>query len=499
MKIVFVSSELAPLAQSGGLGDAVAGLARALGAAGHQVTCVVPGYQSALRHPRCPPLFDRGPMALRFFPDDGRPFEVNGRLIGGRLGPGVDVVFVDLPTLYDRAGLYGDHTGGYGDNGLRFIALGRAGAYFAEATRPDVVVAHDWHAGLTVAALRTSLARGPVCGIGTVQVVHNNAYQGRFPSSCLALTGLARDVFHPDGVESWGELNLLKAGVAFADRIVAVSPTYAHEIQTPGCGEGLDGLYRARAHRLRGIVNGIDTARFDPSTDQALAQTYSSRDPTGKAVCRRELLRELGLDAPPPGRLVAGIGRLAAQKGWDVLALAINGLVERGCSVALLGDGDPELARLLRERARAWPRRVAFVAGFDEARSRRLYAGADVVLVPSRFEPCGLVQLIAQRYGSVPVAHATGGLIDTIRAPMTRVPAGDDDDDAWRDATGCLFSPLTAQALVEAVDRVAALGQSGRLPEVQRRLMGKDVSWDAPARAWSAVISEVGAEARARM
>jgi starch synthase len=499
VKILFSSSELAPLCQSGGLGDAVSGLARALGAAGHEVTCIIPAYRSALRSHGCPRLIDRGPMTLRFRPDEGLPFELSGRLLAGSLFPGVEVVLVDIPQLYDRPGIYGEAGGSYGDNGLRFIALGRAAAYYAEAHQPDVVVAHDWHASLTIAALRTSLDRGPTRAIGTVQVVHNNAHQGRLPASCLALSGLARDLFHKDGVESWGELNLLKCGLAFADRIVAVSPTYAKEIQTAAFGEGLDGMYRGRSHRLRGVVNGIDTARFDPSTDLALAAPYSSRDPAGKRICRERLLQDLNLDEPPPGMLVTGIGRLAEQKGWDVLLVAIDGLVKLGCTIALLGDGDADLARQLRDKMAAHPRRVWFRSAFDEGLSRRLYAGADVVLVPSRFEPCGLVQLIGQRYGTVPVAHATGGLVDTIRDPhFAPHKRADDVVDPWGTATGCLFSPLTAKDLVEAVARVAALGQTGRLPEVQRRLMALDVSWDEPAQSWQAILTEVVSEARAR-
>jgi len=499
VKLVFVSSELAPLCQSGGLGDAVSGLARALGAAGHQVTCVIPAYRSALKSFACPPLTDRGPMTLRFRPDDGAPFEHGGRLLAGQLFPGVEVILVDLPSLYDRPGIYGEHGGSYGDNGLRFIALGRAAAYYAEATLPDVVVAHDWHAGLAIGALRTSLARGAAMGIGTVQVIHNNAHQGRFPSSCMALTGLARDLFHAGGVESWGELNLLKCGAAFADRIVAVSPTYAKEIQTTGFGEGLDGLYRARSHRLRGVVNGIDTARFDPSTDLALTDGYSSVDPSGKARCRERLLQELHLDEPAPGLLVTAIGRLAAQKGWDVLLVAIDGLVRLGCTIALLGDGNAEVSRQLYDKMKAYPRRVWFRSAFDEGLSRRLYAGADVVLVPSRFEPCGLVQLIGQRYGCIPVAHATGGLRDTIRDPLfSPNKTASALEDPWASATGCLFSPLTAKDLCDAVARVAALGKSGRLPDVQRRLMAKDVSWDEPAQDWASVLTEVQGEARTR-
>ncbi len=495
MKILFVSSELAPLAQSGGLGDAVSGLARALGAAGHEVTCFVPAYRQLLQSHSCPQLYDRSPMKITFPVDGGGSFDVLGKVLTGQLFPSVDLAAVDFPTLYDRPSLYG-----YGDDGLRFIALARAAAYYAEATLPDVIVAHDWHAALAIAALRTSLDRGVARGIGTVQVIHNNAHQGRYPSAAFALTSLPRDLWHASGVESWGELNLLKCGVAFADRVVAVSPSYAKEVQTSGFGEGLEGLFRSRAHRLRGIVNGIDAVRYDPSTDQALPAQFSSLKPEGKAACRKQLVSDLGLRDPQPGLLITGVGRLAAQKGWDVLLVAIDGLLARGATLALLGDGDRDLAAQLHEKARTNPGRVWFKAGFDEGLSRRLYAGADAVLVPSRFEPCGLVQLIAQRYGTLPVAHATGGLQDTIRDPhFTPRKRADDVEDPWKSATGVLFAPLSAEALVDGVSRVAALGASGRLPEVQKRLMAKDVSWDGPAQSWQAVLTEVSAEGRSRL
>jgi starch synthase len=492
VKILFSSSELAPLCQSGGLGDAVSGLARALGAAGHDVTVVVPAYRSALRHAACPMLHEHSTLHVHCRTDGGGSINVHGRVLVGALFPGVQVAFVDLPTLFDRpGGLYGEGGADFSDNGLRFIAFARAAAYVAEAMLPDVVVAHDWHAGLTIGALRTSLARGAARGIATVQVVHNNAHQGRLPSSCFALTGLATDLWHPEGVETWGELNLLKAGVAFADRVVAVSPTYAREITTSSFGEGLEGLYRACGDRLVGIVNGIDTMRFDPAVDGALTTKFSATDPSGKAACRAALLSELGLATPRPGRFVTAIGRLAAQKGWDVLHVAIEGLVNDGCSLALIGDGDAAMSRALSDVARRYPDRVWFYAGFNESLSRRMYAGADVVLVPSRFEPCGLVQLIAQRYGTVPVAHTTGGLVDTIvdlHDPVLGRTQG----------SGVLFSPLTAQALVDGVRRVAGLADEGGLPALQQRLLGLDVSWQQPAQAWVALLDDAVAEATLR-
>ena len=344
------------------------------------------------------------------------------------------------------------------------------------------MVAHDWHAALTLACLRTLFDAGPVRGIGTVQVVHNNAYQGRFAASAMPQTGLPAELFQPDGLEFFGDLCLLKGGLVFAERIVAVSPRYAEELQTAEFGNGLEGVYRARAHRLSGIVNGIDTERFDPATDSALPARYSAREIAGRAQCRRKLLQELELDAPPAGRLLTAIGRFADQKGWDVLAEALPGLVAAGASIALLGNGDEDIAAALAGAAEQSPRRIRLVREWNEPLSRRLYAGADAVLVPSRFEPCGLVQLLAQRYGCLPIAHRVGGLADTIRDGQS----------------GILFSPLSPKQLVAAVERGAALVEQRGAAPLSQDLARLDVSWAEPARRWEALLSDAASEARAR-
>lgn len=494
MRLMFVSSELAPLAQSGGLGDAVSGLARALGARGHQVTCVVPAYRSALSSSACPRLIDGGHVLLR-----APGFELHGRFRVGSLFPGVEVHLLDIPALYDRVGLYGERDRDYTDNALRFIALARAAAYRAEVEQPDVLVAHDWHAALALAMLRTSLDRGNNRKIGAVQVVHNNAHQGRVGVDALAYTGLAADLLHVDGLEAWGSLCMLKGGLMWADRIVAVSPTYAREVQTHDFGEGLEGAYRARAHRLTGIVNGIDDVRFDPSNDPALPARFSTDDLAGKAVCRAQLLARCGLDPAPTGPVCAAIGRLAAQKGWDVLVRSVDALLALGARLVFLGDGAPWIAEALKDKARLHPRQVFFRSAYDDSLARQIYAGADVMLVPSRFEPCGLVQLIAQRYGTIPVAHATGGLVDTIHDPwLGPERAVHDAAEHWRTATGVLFAPLTPEALALGVDRVRALAERGGLAEVQRRLLALDVSWAAPASAWVSLLQDVTSEASRR-
>jgi len=464
MRLLFAAAELAPLAQTGGLGEAVSGLARALAERGHEIRCALPAYRSALAHPECPALED-GPEVALWTPNGVE----RGRWRTGALGPGRELLVLDIPALFDRAGIYGEGGFGYWDEGWRYAAFARATAELCDREPPDVLVAHDWHAALALALLRTRYADGPAKATGLVQVVHNNRFQGRYPRELLPWTGLPGELFHPGGVEFYGDVSLLKAGLLWADRIVAVSPTYAHGLMTPEGGDGLDGVYRSRADRLTGLANGIDVERFDPATDVALPARYDAARPQGKGRCRAALVSELGLESPPRGRLLAAIGRLSLQKGWDVVSAAVDGLVASGASLVLLGDGEPWIADALRAAASRHSERVHFRAGWDDALARRAYAGADCVLVPSRFEPCGLVQLIAQRYGSLPVAHRTGGLADTIADGTS----------------GVLFDELSPEALIGAVERGAAItGQRG----IRRALMQIDVSWKTPAARYEEVF-----------
>jgi starch synthase len=469
--VVFASAELAPLAQTGGLGEAVAGLASALSARGHQLVCLLPAHRGTASHPEFRDPTAAGPARVDL-PDGPR----SGRWLAGRLGS-LEVQLLELDGLYDRDSLYDG-----ADAAIRFAAFSRACAARTAALLPDVLVVHDWHAALAVCALRTLHDMGPRRGIGAVQVVHNGAHQGSFPAEIMPFTGLPVDLFVPDGLEFHGSVSLLKGGLAWADRIAAVSPQYAEELKTPEFGAGLDGLYRLRAHRLVGIANGIDAERWDPATDPELAARYDAASPHGRAECRKHLLDALGLDAPEPGRLLGSLGRLALQKGWDVLADAIPALVERGAVLALVGDGDAALADRLATLTRRWPRRVALHVGWNEALARRLYAGVDGVLVPSRFEPCGLVQLQAQRYGALPVAHGVGGLLDTI----------------VDGETGVLFAPLSVDALVGGAERAAELYRA-RGGALTRDLLGLDVSWREPAARWERLLLEVAAEASARL
>jgi len=473
LRIVTVASELAPLAQSGGLGDALAGLSRALAARGHEIVTLLPAYRSTLALPACPRLADAGAVRL-----DGPHGEIRGRWLAGELAPRQSVRLLDLPLFFDRSDLYG-----FADDAARFASFARAAALLAHEQRPDVLVAHDWHAALAICALRVLFDRGLTRGVGAVQVVHNNAYQGRFPASAMSWTGLPQALFAPDALEFFGDLSLLKAGLLWADRIITVSPGYAREIQTPEFGAGLEGVYQQRRARLLGIANGLDVERFDPGQDPALPERFHVGSLGGKRVCRDAALAELELEKPEAGQFLVGIGRFAVQKGWDVLADALEGLVASGASLALLGDGERAIADALRAVAARFPSRVKLIVGWDEAVARRLYAAADCVLVPSRFEPCGLVQLTAQRYGALPVAHKVGGLADTIRDGET----------------GILFAPLTAAKLIAAAARAAQLVRARGQERVVRDLLRTDVSWARPAALWEAALEEVAREARARI
>jgi starch synthase len=475
LRLHFASAELAPLVLSGGLGEAVAGLAGALAERGHELTCLLPAHRRLLASRQLPPLAEAGAVELAL-PDAA----LTGRWLEGRLGA-LRLLLLDIPALYDVPQLYG--IPGADAEARRFAAFARAVAARAADETPDVLVAHDWHAALALCCLRTLHDFGAARGIGCVQVIHNSAYQGRFGASQMPATGLPQELFHPDALEFWGDLCLLKGGLVWADRIIAVSPTHAAELQTPTFGGGLEGVYRWRAHRLLGIPNGIDVVRHDPETDPALPARFGSEYPKPKATCRAHLLTALGLEAPEAGRLLVAIGRLTEQKGWDVLADAIPALLERGASLALLGDGDPVLAERLRAAARRWPARIAIKIGWDETLARRLYAGADGVLIPSRFEPCGLVQLVAQRYGALPIAHAVGGLVDTIRDGET----------------GVLFEPLTPSALVEAAERAAALLRADGAGDVVRRLLSLDVSWRVPAGTYESALAAAAREAARRL
>jgi starch synthase len=485
MEILFVASELAPMVKVGGLADVVAALSKALRLLGHRVTIALPRY----------PGVEAGglmlarrltPLVLADDPARGIPgAEVTA--YDGRLGSGVDLLMLDVPGLYDRPGIYGEGGVDYTDNDRRFGVFCRAVAEIvrqrAEAGAPfDIVHAHDWPAALVPYLLRHAaqtagtppLARTPA---RTVLTIHNLAHQGLFPREALGYAGLGPEHFHVDRIEFYGRVSFLKAGILAADQLTTVSTTYAREILTPEMGERLDGVLRLREKDLVGIINGIDYAVYNPMTDPALLARYDADDPANKGRCKTALLQELGLEIQTDRPLLVSVGRVVPQKGSDLLAAALPKILKADVAVAIAGTGDPALVSKLQGAVAKTSERAVFLGAAPEPIIHRLLAAADVVLVPSRYEPCGLVQLYAQRYGAVPVACRTGGLCDTIV----------DCDAALETGSGFLFDKPTAASLVGGVQRALGAMTSPRWGALRRRVMRLDLGWDRPARRYASV------------
>jgi starch synthase len=484
LRVLLVASEASPFAKTGGLGDVAAALPRALRALGHDVRILMPRYRGVEGHasgirtvvPRLEvPVGDR---------------LVEGALLVTETSAGVPVYFLQQDHYFDRDGLYGTADGDYPDNCERFVFFCR-GALEAlialdgggrDAWRPQIVHANDWQSGLIAVYLRTLYRdHQALRSVATVFTIHNLAYQGVFWHYDMPLTGLGWDVFTPAGLEFYGRLNFLKGGLVFSDLLTTVSRTYAAEIRTPEFGNGLEGVLEERAQDLYGVVNGIDHELWNPAKDPALPRPYSAAEPEGKIVCREALRRELGLDEAT-GPLVAMVTRLVGQKGIDLALESLPGMLEAGCRVALLGSGEAPLEEAWREAAASHPRMVAARIGYDPELASRMYAGADCFLMPSRYEPCGLAQLIALRYGAAPVVRRTGGLADTVT----------EFDPARRTGTGFLFDALSADALLDAVRRAAAaFGRPELWGALVKNAMTEDFSWDASAREYAQLYRKV--------
>ncbi|MCY7418436.1 MAG: glycogen synthase, partial [Chloroflexi bacterium] len=437
MRIAMLASECEPFAKTGGLADVVDALARALGARGHEVDVYLPRYRGLAAPRDADTLRLQVPMGTDPSTGATDAFErmpvtlLSGDIRGYRLR------LVEHDPSFARDGLYGDASGDLPDNGARFTLLGRAAleAMRAEARPVDVLHGHDWQAGPGILSLRTRYAPDPLLGrIATVMTCHNLAYHGWVPRERAWSLDLPGDIGGSAGVD------LLRESVRAADLVNTVSPTYAQESLTPEYGAGLDDVLRDRGDRYIGIMNGVDRELWDPATDAALAARYSAADPGGKSACRDDLCARLGID--PGGPVMGVIGRLDPQKGFDLVSWAAHGLVESGARLVVLGTGDHTLVAGLRSLAAARPDRVAILERFDRDEARRIYAGSDVFLMPSRFEPSGQGQLIAMRYGSVPLVRSTGGLIDTVI---------DADADAEM-GNGFRFGPADAHALLDAAD-----------------------------------------------
>jgi starch synthase len=458
MKILMVASEATPFAKTGGLADVLGALPPALVERGEQVAVVLPAYrENNYPHPTREAYRNLSiPIGPGYLVD-----------IQASSNRGVTYFFVQCPALYDRDGVYGTSAGDYPDNHVRFAVLSMAAIGVARYLfRPDILHLHDWQAALTPVYIREHFRGDPTfIGVKTLMTIHNLGYQGLFPPEALAQIALEPKLLNPDQLEFFGRVNFLKAGIGWSDAVSTVSPSYAREIQTPEYGFGLDGFLR-RHGPVTGILNGVDYNEWNPEHDSHIARPYSANDLSGKRACKQALLAEYGLPQDNLDRpLLAIISRFAAQKGFDILADAASRLLQEDVNLVVLGSGDLPYESMFRALAQAYPEKVGLRVGYDTALSHRIEAGADMFLMPSRYEPCGLNQIYSLKYATVPVVRATGGLDDTID-----------------DSTGFKFRDYSGDALLETV-RLALKAYQDLNQWVQRmrRGMERDFSWSASA------------------
>jgi len=453
-----ITSEAAPFAKTGGLADVLGALPPALAKLGEEVAVVMPRY-SSVRLDGSTRITDG--LALSVGPN---AFTV---AIDEVQREGVRYLFIDCPPLYERAGIYSEEGVAYVDNHIRFALLNQAALEIGRSIfRPDIFHAHDWPGGLLAPYLRENYrGNADFAGVKSVITIHNLGYQGNFPALSITDLGLSPTLFHPDGLEFWGELSFLKAGIVWSDAITTVSPTYAREIQTPEYGAGLDGVLRDRAAKISGILNGVDYAEWSPDTDPYALYPYSAQNLSGKRLAKRALLKEVGLPLNETRPLIGIVSRFAGQKGFDLMEEIVPELAEMDFAMAVLGSGEAPIEEMFRTMAETYPEKFAVQVGYDNGLAHRIEAGADMFLMPSRYEPCGLSQLYSLRYGTVPIVRATGGLEDTVD-----------------EFTGFKFIEYTPEALLEAIREAleAWSDQQGWL-ERMRRGMAKDFSWDAAA------------------
>jgi len=478
MRVLYITAELYPWVKSGGLGDVAAALPPALIAEGIDVRLLLPGFRGFLD-------------AFGGITDIARlttPFAAERVRVGLAHLPASESLayLVDHPAFYDRLGnpYAGPDGSDWPDNHRRFGLFGWIAAELARGAdpgwRPDILHGHDWHTGLAPAYLS---ARPPAAGrVPTVFTVHNLAYRGPFPGTVFPQLALPPEFFSIDGVEFFGMVSFIKAGLFYSDRLTTVSPTYAREIQTPAFGWGLDGLLRTRAALLTGILNGVDPRFWDPGHDTNLPQTYGTEDAAaGKRAAKAALQRRLGLEPIEGAPLFGAVSRLTPQKGLDLALAGLPDLLAGGGQLALLGSGDGNLEQAFAAAVERYRGRVGVAIGYDEGLAHLIIGGSDVILVPSRFEPCGLTQLYALRYGALPLVRRVGGLADTVvDATATNLAEGV--------ATGFAFDDDSPSALMSAIGRAAALFREREIwQRMIRRAMTRDFSWAAAARRYAAV------------
>jgi len=465
LRILFAASEGLPFSKTGGLADVIEALPKALVAQGHELAVVLPRYRgiktSMVVMPSVTiPLGTR----LRF------PSIADGTMLNG-----VRYFFVDDPGYFDRDGIYGGSAGDFPDNAERFSEFCRATIEIAKHVWPtDVIHCHDWQTALVPTLLRSLYSTDPlVKDIPVIFTIHNLGYQGQFPTAVLDRAGIPPEVYHPAGLEYYGDVNFLKGGLVYSDYLTTVSKKYAEEIQTPEFGYGLDGVVRSRRDHVVGILNGVDYSVWDPEKDKLIPATYSAKDLTGKHICKKDLLEIFGLTPELETHPVLGIvSRFADQKGFDLIAAIAKELMQEDIILTVLGTGDRRYEELFETLANEFPGRVGVRIGYDNELAHKIEAGADMFLMPSRYEPCGLNQIYSLKYGTVPIVRATGGLDDTVESFDVEHGTG----------TGFKFEPYTGAALLDAVRLALHHFTDERIwKRIQLNGMSKDFSWKRPA------------------
>ena len=465
MRIVHAAGEMYPYIKTGGLADVVGALSTALAGRGHEITVVIPGYRTVMESPLVREAKRTQELKVRLGNRD-----LAGEVHTLAVQAGLTLQLVVREEFFDRRGLYWNGEREYDDNDARFIFFQKAVIEIMreEGGGFDILHAHDWQAGLLPLLLRNAEQRGGAkLATRTVFTVHNMIYQGVFPRSSFALTNLHESLNAMDGIEYFGQISLLKGGLMYADRVTTVSPTYAQEIQTHAHGYGLEGVVQLRAGAVRGIRNGIETLVWNPASDGLLPAKFSADNLMGKTACRAALLARMGCSGTFDGPVFAIVSRMTTAKGHDLLLGAIDYLLKKNCRLIVLGSGEAKYEQAHLAKAAAHPERIAVFIGVDEELSHLAFAGADFFLMPSHTEPCGLTQMYAQVYGTVPLASRVGGLIDTVR----------DIAEAGVKGTGIMFHP-ELNDFVKAVGRALKLyADQSRYAAVQQNAMRQDFSW----------------------
>lgn len=477
MRILFAASEVSPFAKTGGLADVAGSLPLALAALGHDVRVVMPRYQCV----------DAEKFNLKHIATFYVPFaswKERCDILEGRMGEQVTVYFISKDIYFNRPELYRTAHADYQDNAERFTFFSRAIVELCVALdfSPEIVHCNDWQTGLVPFYLRMLHSEGtPLAHTKSVFTVHNLGYQGVFWHWDMRFIGLGWDVFTPDGLEFWGKINFLKAGLVYSDIITTVSKTYSREIQTPEYGHGLEGVLAKRSADLYGIVNGIDYTEWNPAQDASIAQKFSAARPDGKAVCKQDILKRAGL-SPSNAPLIGMVVRLTEQKGLDILAEALPEIMAMGMRMIILGTGEEKYHLILTDAARLYPDQMRILLRYDDELAKNIYAGCDMFLMPSRYEPCGLGQMIALRYGTVPIVRKTGGLTDTVMNYNTNTGRG----------TGFVFDDYTAGALIDCLRQACEIFRDARKwKRLMQAGMKQDFSWESSAKEYVKVYRKV--------